>query len=493
MTGQDGEPERAPVELVVTLRPSAFAAGASRLGDPLEWLDEPSRRTFEDRRQAEAAIQPPVPDGDTGFDVLRSLERDGMLLETQPLARGIGGEAEFSSTVPMGKGRATIASVESFRLRGGRPSDQILSGSLLLTLADEAAMAAAINRLSDAPRTVERVERVPLRRQVPHAAGVTGAAWHIARIRADRVRQQPGYDDGSQVSVAVVDSGVDAGHPMLASAIADYTSSYPGGEPADPRDLLSHGTVVAGVIGSRGEVDGVCRSRLRVLKVFRDKVDRYQSLRRPDGRWFYQAQSAPAEWMYMRALAECLDEDVPVINFSLGYENPPSKEAEIFAGYARGGQAVIAATGNMGAGSPRFFPAAYPGAIAVGALDQHDRAASISSSSPDMRISAPGVDIVGTMPTYDGAVEFEASIVNDVLVQGAPIPWSRRIGSMTGTSAAAPQVAAAAALWIARNGRDLPRMRERLAATARKLPEMNGAARTDRHGYGCLDLLALLA
>lgn len=492
----DEEPQTGSsvTQLIVTLRRTSFAEASARTRKVLDdKLDADGTRALRRQFDGETRVQPPRHKGHSeGFDVIESLERDGLLLDVNPLVLPVAGRRSYAQSLPLGAGRLPTAAAESFSSSVGRPSDHILSGTMLLSFADSDKASAALKRLSQATGAVERVEHVPVRRLIASAPGAVGPAWHLQRIGVDRARQQPGYLDGSTVTIATFDTGIDAGHPMLQPGILKYTSSYPGAPPSSPRDLGAHGSFVAGVIGARGGVDGVGRSRFRVLKVFHDSIDAYQPMHRTDGSLFYAAQSAPDEGMYVLALGYCLDENIPVLNFSLGYDSLHSREAEIFAGYARNGQAVIAATGNGGVGAPTLFPAGHDGAIAVGALDRDDRAANFSSSARFMHISAPGVDIVGTMPTYAGATEFEPDAANPNK-PGAPIPWSTTTGTMSGTSAATPQVAAAAALWIARNGRDLNLMRDRLAATARKVPEMGGAVRTDRHGFGCLDVAALLA
>jgi subtilisin family serine protease len=458
-------------------------------------IDAERKVDIDGRLRSEMAFQPQlVGEAGGGLAIVESLERDGFLLDVQPLARPPEGESKYSGVAPLGHGQTVAVMAESFTLRAGRPSDTILSGSMLLTFVDRQAALAAINRLSDARGVVERVEAVPARRLISSEPGLDVGAWHLSRIRADQARLLQGYNDGSAVTVALLDTGIDAAHLMLSPSISRYTSTFPGGAASSVRDLLGHGTHVAGILGARGAIDGVGRSRLRVLKVFGDAVDGYQPLRRPDGSWHFTARSAPDEAMYVAALAVCLDEDVPVINFSLGYDAVHSKEVELFAGFARNGQAVVAATGNGGAGAPPLYPACYEGVIAFGALDRDDRAAAFSSSAPYMLLSAPGMDILGTMPTYDGAVDFAGHVNEEnVLVRDQAIPWTKITGTMSGTSEATPQVSAAAALWIARHGRDLDRLRDALESSARKLPEMNGARRTDSHGAGCLDLHALLS
>nr|BFE84083.1 hypothetical protein GCM10020093_066840 [Planobispora longispora] len=86
------------------------------------------------------------------------------------------------------------------------------------------------------------------------------------------------------------------------------------------------------------------------------------------------------------------------------------------------GAVLVASSGNDGAGlNRRHFPAAYPGVISVGAVDEAMRVAPFSNRQAHLSVVAPGVEIV----TADG-------------------PGSYTVGS--GTSSAAALVAGIAAL-----------------------------------------------
>jgi len=153
------------------------------------------------------------------------------------------------------------------------------------------------------------------------------------------------------------------------------------------------------------------------------------------------------------------DNGANVISLSLGSSHPSDivKDAVDYAHDK--GVVIVAAAGNSG-GSVGY-PAAYPNAIAVSAMDANDRIANFSSRGPQVAISAPGVNILqqticeGSDGT-DGCGEFKA---------------------FNGTSMATPHVSAAAALVVAQGITDPDAVRAKLQSTAdpKKEPNLYGA------------------
>ncbi|MCK9912207.1 S8 family serine peptidase, partial [Microbacteriaceae bacterium K1510] len=119
---------------------------------------------------------------------------------------------------------------------------------------------------------------------------------------------------------------------------------------------------------------------------------------------------------------------------------------------------LVAATGNEA--DRVAYPAAYPTVIAVGAVNSNNDPY-YSNFGPELNIMAPGKSIYATRlhGTY---------------------------GTMSGTSMAAPQVAGAAALILAKNPKMTPlEVRQLLYQTATNLGEPGWDRRT---GYGLLDI-----
>jgi len=229
--------------------------------------------------------------------------------------------------------------------------------------------------------------------------------WGIAKVGAPQVWARA---RGTGVKVAVVDTGVGP-HPDL-KVEGGYNASLFGSGYDDDN---GHGTHVAGTIGARRNDKGVVgvapKARLYGIKVL-DK----------DG----------SGWVsdIVKGLIWCANNGIQVGNMSLGSPMPSDTlQRALRYGKARG-MVLVAAAGNSG-GSVGY-PAAYPETIAVAASDWKDQLASFSSRGPQVRLIAPGVAVVSTVP-------------------------GREYASFSGTSMAAPHVAGLAAMAVSLGYRGL--------------------------------------
>lgn len=319
-----------------------------------------------------------------------------------------------------------------------------------------------------------------------------GGMWHLDRTHTLLARQAAGFVEPTTVKVAVLDTGIDEGHPLLQGRVARYVHDYPGlPVVSGPRDIIGHGTHVAGTIAAGLDpatgVTGMCRCELQAYKIFDDQAEFI------DGFGFFAYTVNPL--MYLRALTLCVDAGVEVLNMSIGgTAQPTAQEAQALNELTANGCTIVAAMGNWREqGSPIAYPAAHPGVVAVGATDLGDRVTSFSNRGPHISLCAPGKAIWSTMPTYEGQTGFFADTSADPAKEGRPIKRERDFDDEDGTSMASPQVAAAAAMYVARHPGVTPvDVRTALTASADRVAGMGGASFHPDYGHGRLNVEKLL-
>jgi subtilisin family serine protease len=263
--------------------------------------------------------------------------------------------------------------------------------------------------------------------------------WNLAMVQAPaawRVTQ------GSGVTVAVIDSGVDATHPDLAGRVRPEIDLLPKVTPRP--EQTAHGTAVASLIVAAVNNAGMAgvAPKARILPVA--ALD-------PSG----VGDSSTVA----RGIIAAVDAGARVINLSLGGpgRDPVLDRACAYA--TSRGAVVVAAAGNSYAlGNRVQYPAGSPGVVAVGSVAATASRSPFSNTGPHLDVAAPGQDVLVALP---GGL----------------------YGRSNGTSFATPHVSAAAALVIAASPRlSAPSIAALVTLTAQDDP--SGDGRDDRLGYG---------
>ena len=327
---------------------------------------------------------------------------------------------------------AVAAGIE--RTTGSRPERKLAP---LRVLVVDAPSARGLRALDG----VEYVERVDTSRRVAFVPNdpLAPKQWHLEEDHAfDFWPELPAL---AGPRVAVIDSGVDGTHPDLAARIAG-SRSFVGGSPLT--DQQGHGTFVAGLIAAQtNNAQGVAGiafgSQLLVAKVVR--ANRQVSL---------EAEADAIRW--------AVDNGARVVNLSLGGLRDPRDagrdtysplEAAAVRYASTHGAVVVAAVGNadQAPSSPwpyASYPAALPHVIGVSALGKDGAVPLFSNRDPIYNdLAAPGQELVSTFPRQLTAQRASCP------EQGYSICGPDEYRSAEGTSFAAPQVAAAAALVLA--------------------------------------------
>ncbi|MGW2702080.1 type VII secretion-associated serine protease mycosin [Streptomyces sp. NPDC001340] len=297
-----------------------------------------------------------------------------------------------------------------------------------------------------------------------HADSIRAQQWGLSALHLDEAWRTT---KGQGVTVAVLDTGVEADHPDLAGNVLSTKDMIGFGAEAGDRAWARHGTAMAGIIAGHGHGPGNTEGVMGVApeaKILPVRVIL------EDG----DPARAKARTTRGNALADGIrwaaDHGADVINLSLGDDSnsahPEPSEDEAVQYALKKGVVVVASAGNGGdKGDHVSYPAAYPGVIAATAVDKFGTRASFSTRRWYAAVSAPGVDVVIADPDhkyYEG--------------------W--------GTSAASAFVSGAAALIKAAHPTLTPaQVKKLLEDTARDAPV---GGRDDSRGFGMIDPAAAL-
>jgi subtilisin family serine protease len=255
-------------------------------------------------------------------------------------------------------------------------------------------------------------------------------AWHLTELHHAAL--------GRGVRVAVVDSGIDSGHPDLAGQIERRENFVDG----KPYEAEMHGTAIAGIIAARagnglGIVGVAPGARLLALRAC----------------WQQAAgDTACDSFSLAKALQAAIVQGADVINLSLAGPDDRLLRALLDRALQHGITLVGAVDARLAGGG---FPASHPGVLAV--------AEAVPENEPAARILlAPGRDVPSTLP-------------------GA------RWGFVSGASFAAAEVSGLVALIVElRPGLGPQRVREALrAGRADAIGAVDACAVLARFGPAC--------
>jgi type VII secretion-associated serine protease mycosin len=298
-----------------------------------------------------------------------------------------------------------------------------------------------------------------------HADTIRDKQWGLAALHTQEAWRTT---KGAGITVAVLDTGVDNRHPDLSGNVLPGNDLVGFGAKSGDRSWARHGTAMASIIAGHGHgpdrgegVLGIApEAKILPIRVILEGSDPAREKARTSRG---NALAKGIRW--------AVDHGADVINLSLGDDSEsahPEAEEDAAVQYALSkGAVVVASAGNGGEkGDHISYPAAYPGVIAVAAVNEAGTHASFSTRRWYATVSAPGVNIMIADPDrsyYEG--------------------W--------GTSAASAFVSGAAALVRAAHPQLAPAQIKRLLAkTAGDAP---AGGRDDARGHGMVDPAAAIA
>ncbi len=289
--------------------------------------------------------------------------------------------------------------------------------------------------------------------------------------------------EAKNVTVAVIDSGLDLTHPDAPQYIWTNEKEVPGNgidddkngyvddvqgwnfldENNDVKDLRGHGTVVAGIIAARTNngkgIAGINPGAVIMPLKVADKHGNANNLN------------------IFRAIRYAVANGARVINVSLGAGGVSTLE-RLAINYARArGVLVVVASGNDGTDMASFGPSSVGSALAVGAVNFDGTRSTVSNWGANNGLVAPGEEIYSLHS-------------KDAPWDGPSGDRERLYTKLSGTSFSAPMVAATASLLLVKDPKlTADDLEDILVSSARRSDEDDWNART---GAGFLDAAAAL-
>lgn len=301
----------------------------------------------------------------------------------------------------------------------------------------------------------------------PTGQRITTEPWAQRRYEPQRLA---GIADGTGVTVAVIDSGVDASQRQLRGSMLRGHDFLSGSGSGDGRtDCVAHGTAVASLIAAAslsgtafaGLAPGVKILPIRVTETVESG----------------SAGRAGTAGGLARAIDAAVHDGARVLNISMVLYRDDARVRAAVQGAIRAGAVVVAAVGNghtsTGGPDPVPYPAAYPDVIGVGAISEDGYRFADSPIGSYVDVAAPGDHVLAAVP-------------------------GSGLGYFSGTSFATPFVSATAALILSRTlnggtsgdrvagtgGQVVREVIARIAGTADPAP---ASRHSGSYGYGVLN------
>jgi subtilisin family serine protease len=280
---------------------------------------------------------------------------------------------------------------------------------------------------------------------------------------------------GSNVIVAVIDTGIDLEHEDLKAN--KYPSSFDAESGISPQQIRGeHGTAVAGIIGTvkdngKGIAGVAPNSKIMAISHSlvahsnaRQQLAAAISWARTNG-----AHVINCSWGHPTALSGSYISDA--INLAV-------TQGRVVNGVAKG-CVVVAASGNDG-NSYVSFPASLQNVIAVGAIDKYGAVCYYSNRGSELNVVAPS----GPYPYYGyGNGDVYTTDITGTINGNIGYESGNYAPYFSGTSAAAPQVSGIAALILSKYPNfTRQHVVDLIQSTADRYP-----GRNNEYGYGLVN------
>lgn len=236
--------------------------------------------------------------------------------------------------------------------------------------------------------------------------------WYLDSMQAEKLWEQ---SEGDDITVAVIDSGVDTSLPELRGQV------LPGRNFVDPdtgahTDALGHGTSMAALIAGTGTSGGF-QGLAPGVKILPVTV-------------FEGRDTMSTGRVLVKALDYSVKSGAEIINMSFGGTSEsitPEVQAAIDRAH-KAGVLLFAGSGNDGQqGNKRRYPAAAPGVVGVAATTKEKDTAPFSSYGQHVTLAAPGDEMPKRCPQNKGNClgDGGTSAASAITSAAAALIWSK--------------------------------------------------------------------
>ena len=208
----------------------------------------------------------------------------------------------------------------------------------------------------------------------------------------------PHRDDiGKHVKIALLDSGVHAGHPSLSGASVSEKNFLPADAGLEGQ---GHGTALSSVIA--GNIDGISGISPG------SEILSYRVVNK---------QGETDSHTVARAIVTAVQDGADIINLSLGGDQGSAVLQQAVKYAQDAGVAVVAAVGNDGVGLVNY-PAFYEGVVGVTSISKSGSVSRFANFGEGVDLAAPGVGVLAAWEG-DDIVGFSGTSVATAIVSAA--------------------------------------------------------------------------
>ncbi|PIE17977.1 MAG: hypothetical protein CSA65_06735 [Proteobacteria bacterium] len=282
--------------------------------------------------------------------------------------------------------------------------------------------------------------------------------WHIPRIHGEQAWD---ISQGSQIKIAVIDTGIRGSHPDFQGQLLpgyDFISNIThagdnDGRDANPTDngtnssasSALHGTHVAGIIAARSinnkGIAGIC---------WNCKIVPIRALGVDAGRGVDSDIADAIRWAAGLNVQHVPPNPNPaqIINMSFGGAGGSKVLTDAIAAALREGVIIVTAAGNKNIDASNIYPAAVPGVITVGATGYKTKRAPYSNYGQVIDVMAPGGNLYEKQDVQHQGKTWQGGIIS-TMYYAQDNSYDYHI--YEGTSQAAPVVAGVIGLMLSVN------------------------------------------